>query len=65
MQFVIRHCFTLIEISSNCTLHTSISKECVRWSILEIMRTVPLHPNNVHSIHYIWVYQWNVSFDIF
>jgi hypothetical protein len=48
-----------------CSLHTGISMECVRWYILETMGIVPLHPDIVNGVHYIWVYWQNVFNDIF
>jgi hypothetical protein len=50
---------------SRCSLHTGISMECVRWYILETMGIVPLHPDIVNGVHYIWVYWQNVFNDIF
>jgi hypothetical protein len=46
-------------------LHMGISMKCVYRYILETIGIVPLHPDIVHDVHYIWVYQWNVSVDIF
>ena len=56
MQFGIRHCFTPIEIPTDCTLHTSISMECIRQYILVIIGTVFFLFSVVHGVNYIRVY---------
>jgi hypothetical protein len=54
-----------MKISIDCTLHTDILKECIRRYIPKTMEIIPLHPSIIHGVHYIWVYQRNMSVDIF
>ena len=65
IQFVIRHCFTPMEIPTDCTLHMGIPTKYICRYIPETMETVLLHPDTIHGIHYIQVYQRNVFVGIY
>jgi len=48
-----------------CLLHTGLVTECVCQYISETMRTMPLHHDTIHGVHYIQVYRRNVFNGIF
>jgi hypothetical protein len=50
---------------SRCSLRTGIPTKYIRRHIPKTMENVPLHFNTVHGVHYIQVYQRNVSVSIF
>ena len=46
-----------MEISTDYTLYTGILTKCVFRYIPVTMETIPLLPNIVYSVHYIWIYR--------
>jgi len=59
------NCFPSFWHCSWCSLHMGIPTKCVHWYILKTIRSVPLFPDTIHDVHYIWVYWQNVSVGIF